>query len=347
MDVGSAAPSRPGRLLGMPNMDTMFEAHVQFEIDQFTAERLGISLAREVSAAFAWLESVPLSKVITPELIDGWVQQYVIDAPISDEIAEMISSAVCTAHDAARRDDTPVAELLPVDVYEQLARTVIGMNEIRRAITNEITTSEVYSRLISHVLYTGIKNYLLTESVIARKVPGASSLMRLGQSALSSAAPNLEKSIDRQLTAFVNSNIQDSIRESRHYLDKVLDEELLSAVAAEVWKNNADSTLADAAALLSDESLARLVESAQAAWLNLRSTPTVRNMLGQVTVDFLSRNGDRPVASLLADVGITASLVSAQLTDVLTPVAARALDDGYLEERIRARLGAFYSSYHP
>lgn len=346
-DVTSAASSGPGRLLGMPDMDTMLEAHVQFELDQFTADRLGVAIAQEASAAFTWLESVPLSAVITPELVDDWVGRYVFDAPISDEVAEMISGAVRAAHNAALHDKTPVAELLPVDVYEELAQAVIGMKEIRQAITNEITTSEVYSRLISHVLYYGIKNYLLTESVIARKVPGASSLMRLGQSALSSAAPNLEKSIDRQLTAFVNTNIQDSIRESRHYLDKVLDDELLSAVAAEVWKNNADSTLADAAALLSNESLERLVESGKAAWLHLRSTPTVREILGQVTADFLDRNGDRPIANLLADVGITSTLVSEQLTDALTPVVARALDDGYLEVRIRARLGEFYSTYDP
>ncbi len=119
------------------------------------------------------------------------------------------------------------------------------MDGLRKAATTQIATSEVYSRLLSHVIYQGIKNYLQSENTITRKVPGASTLMRIGQNAINTAAPKLEKTIDRQLTAFVNANIQDSIRESKRYLDKVLDQELMVEVADEVWDTNAKSTVAD------------------------------------------------------------------------------------------------------
>ena len=221
------------------------------------------------------------------------------------------------------------------------------MKAVRAAVTDQITTSEVYSQLIAHVLYRGIKKYLSTESLVVRRVPGASSLMRMGQGALSSAAPNLEKNIDKQLTAFVNANIQDSVRESKRYIDDVLDEELLSQVADEVWNVNSGASVADVAGLVSAESILELNESGRDIWLHLRTAPFFLEVIGSVVDDFLARHGSRSVMDVLADVGITEAWVVDQQADVVEPLFVRAAEDGYLEERIRARLSAFYESYDP
>ncbi|MEI8081175.1 MAG: hypothetical protein WCI74_04945 [Actinomycetes bacterium] len=334
-----------GRLLPMPDLDAMLEAHVQFELDRWTPEQLSPWVGDQVGALLGWLDSVALADVVPTELVGDWVRDYVLAAPITDESVELIAGVARSAHSAALEDGTAVRDVLPYEVYQQFADAVIGMKEVRRAITNEVTTSEVYSKLISHVLYQGIKNYLMTESVIARKVPGASSLMRLGQNALNSAAPNLEKSIDKQLTAFVNANIQDSIRESRHYLDKVLDDQLLGTVTEEVWNNNADLTIADAAALVSPEALDLLTAASQTAWLYLRDTPSVADITTTVITEFLEANGDRSVTDILTDIGVSADLVTDQIVQAIEPAVTRAREDGFLEVRIRAWLGEFYADY--
>lgn len=56
--------------------------------------------------------------------------------------------------------------------------------------------------------------------------------------------------MDRQLTAFVNSNISDTIRDSRAFLEQALDDTVLAAVADEVWQSNAEVTIADAVRLV-------------------------------------------------------------------------------------------------
>jgi hypothetical protein len=43
--------------------------------------------------------------------------------------------------------------------------------------------------LISNVLYHGIKGFVLSENVFAQKIPGAASLLKLGQNAMSAASP--------------------------------------------------------------------------------------------------------------------------------------------------------------
>ena len=164
---------------------------------------------------------------------------------------------------------------------------------------------------------------------------------------MNSAVPNLEKSIDKQLTAFVNANIQDSIRESKRYLDHVLDEQVLLQGADEVWNVNSGETVADAAGLVSPESISEFSETVRDVWLHLRTTPFVVDLIGSVMDDFLARHGSRSVGEVLADVGITEAWVVEQLGDVVEPVFAMAAEDGYLEGRIRARLEAFYESYDP
>ncbi len=329
----------------MPEMDAMLDAHVRHELNRLTGHGISQTLTEEIAALFDWLKSIRLDDVITRACVGDLLRHYVFQATISDELANLVASALRSAHSAATSDATLLGDLLPHESYDQVARTVIGMDGLRKAATTQIATSEVYSRLLSHVIYQGIKNYLQSENTITRKVPGASTLMRIGQNAINTAVPKLEKTIDRQLTAFVNANIQDSIRESQRYLDKVLDQELMVEVADEVWDTNAKSTVADLVGLVPVECLYDFAEAGRAAWTHLRATPFFEDLAAKVVDDFLREHGARPIASVLADVGITQDGFAGFLADLITPVFDAAGADGYLEERIRARLEPFYSAY--
>lgn len=321
----------------MPD-DAMLEAHVQFEVAAWT-EELESTLQTEVAELFSWLESLQLTDVITSgEVVSSFEQ-----LPLTDATLEVLISAVRSAHSAALEDDTTLAEVVRREDYNRLAASVIGMDQVQEAVIDQITNSEVYSQLIAHVLYHGIKNYAMTESPVARRVPGASSLMRLGQSAMDTAAPKLSKGIDRQLTAFVNANIQDSLRESRDYLTSSVDEDMMQQIIDEIWDSNADATVAQASARVPAETLAEFTEITRDAWEHLRTTPGFRALLTAAVDDFISENGRRTVADLLISAGVTPEYV----TEQLRPWVAKAAESGFLEQRIRARLQAFYSSYRP
>lgn len=325
--------------------DAMLEAHVRFELEQWSGDRLSEALAEEIAALVKWLDSVRIGDVLDRERVDRAVQHYMCEAPVNDEAVAMVEQAVIAVHAAALEDDTKLSDLLRRDDYDQLVQAAIGMKSIRDAVTNQVTSSEVYSHLIAHVMYRGIKAYASSENIVARKVPGASSLMRFGQGALSSAAPNLEKSVDKQLTAFVSANIKESIRESKRYLDEVLDEEVLSQIADEVWSVNAGATVSDAAGLVSTETISELDECIREIWLNLRAAPILSELVGSVVDDFIARHGSQSVMEVLNQVGISEEWIVEQSRELVEPLFVRAAEDGYLEGRIRARLAAFYDSY--
>ena len=306
--------------------EEMLEAHVAFELVAWT-DSLTDTLGTQMEAVFAWLDTVSIGSVFSHADLEALIDA--LPAPA-------LTAPALAARAAALRDSTTLGDLGRKEDYDRAARAIAGMTELKEAIVEQITTSEVYANLISHVLFHGIRNYVMEESPIAR-VPGASSLMRMGQSAFDTAAPRLSKGIEKQLTAFVSANLQESLRESRQYLTNVIDEEAMGEVAEDVYNRNAGSTVSDVAALIAEDTLVELLAVAQDAWAHLLTTTTFRDLVQAV----LDANASRPVGDLLAEADVTPESVVA----FARPWLLRAADDGVLEELIRERLAAFYATY--
>jgi delta 1-pyrroline-5-carboxylate dehydrogenase len=118
----------------------------------------------------------------------------------------------------------------PDVVAEAAARLPVGNLYVNRAITGARVGQQPFggNRRSGVGSKAGGPDYLLqfaeprvlTENVIARKVPGASSLVRLGKRGLNAAVPQLEAGVDRQLKTFVQANVSDTLKDSRRYLDR-------------------------------------------------------------------------------------------------------------------------------
>ncbi|MBK9435890.1 MAG: hypothetical protein V9G09_09695 [Candidatus Nanopelagicales bacterium] len=306
--------------------EEMLEAHIAFEVAAWT-ESLTETLSAQTNVVFEWLDGVTLGSVFSEADLDALIDAIVIPD---------VSASVMAMRWWALNDQTPIDELMDREDYDRAARAVASLSDLQEEVVEQVTTSKVYGNLISHVLFNGIRNYVMTESPIAR-VPGASSLMRMGQNAFDTAAPRLSKGIERQLTAFVAANLQDSLRDSRTYLTTVVDEQAMTDIADEAWERNAGSTLAEIAGLIGEDALTELLAIGQDVIAYLVATPTFRGALQTV----LDESSGRTVGELLAEAGITADMIIA----MVRPWILRAADDGLLEQFVRERLTAFYSTY--
>ncbi len=323
----------------------MFGAHVQFELERWSDEGLRIALADEISALYTWLADIKLNEIAHRAEVLAAFRRALVDLPVSDGLMELIEEGVKTVFAALCEDGGTVGELLGRRQYDQMTETLVGMKPLRREVTRQIVGSSVYAMLVSNVLYNGIKSYVLTENVFARRIPGASSLVRFGQSALNSAVPNLEKGVDRQLIAFIHANIRETLNESERYLNTVLDDPMIWRLADELWESNSQRTMAEVTDLVNPAVLADMVDSWKNLFLHLRTTRTFDALLESVLDGFLANHGDKFVADLLADVGIEPEELVETLFSAAQPLVARARIDGYLEARIRSRLEAFYGQY--
>ena len=325
--------------------DDLLEAHVRFELERLRGERLPATLAEEVADVFAWLEHVRLAEVVSAAQVVDWIRRNVIERPISPELVGEIRENVLFAHEFLKNDDTRVAALFPRKLFDQLVDNVISLEDLRREITHQFISSSVYGVLISNVLYRGIKAFVLTENTLAKNIPGASSLLRMGQNALNAGAPTLGKSIDKQLLAFISANVQETIRESETFLNTTLDASLMHKWGDELWAANAEREMAELADFVDAAFLETMVQIGLNFWLHFRATPLFAELTTGLVRNFFRTHGEKDVRSWLADMGITQAIVTHEVTLAAAPVVETALRSGYAEKSIRRRLNAFYSAY--
>jgi hypothetical protein len=301
----------------------------------------------EVAALFAWARTVTVADVAPASVVAGAAGRLVDELRVADGVVALAAEAVAAVQRVLLDEHRPVGDLLTQPEYEQLVAVLVGMTDARRELLDVLTTSEAYNKLVAHVLYHGVKSYVLTENVIARKVPGAGALVRLGQRGLASAAPGLEGTVDRQLRGFVQANIADTLRESQRFLDSTLDEPLLTTMAGEAWQENAGRSVASLAGLAQPEQVRRLVAVAVGVVGRLGDAGELGPAVATVVEGVLRMRADRSLGDLFDEAGVSEDWVVQAVLAALGPAAEQARTSGLLEARVRNRLEAFYATYPP
>lgn len=325
----------------------MLDAHVAFELRRWQEDSLRATIGEEAGALVAWLETVSLNEVVGSEQVMGFVRRIVVDRPLAPEAVDSIRESVQVALEMLNEDTTPLEALLPRPLYDRIAANVIGMEDLHREVTHQVVTSSVYTMLISNVLYHGIKDFMLSENAISRKIPGATSLVRFGHNAFVNAAPQVEKMIDKRLIAFIHENIQETIRESERFLNTAVDVPMMESVAGELWSTNSPKTISALSGGIAPAAADELVEVVKEFWLHFRTTHFFLDLVEQVVRNFFLRNGRKSLRALLDELGVTAEMLTDEIHTAVAPAITMACVSGSLEARIRRRLAAFYDSYMP
>jgi len=319
----------------------LFEAHVRYELDRWRPGAVGDTVAEEVGAWFDGPGTGALRAVVPPERAQAWLREVAAREP-ADGVLEEVQWAVRAAHESLAQETGPLTDEVSRERYDGWVAAAVGLRRVRTEAVDQLTLSRVYADLIAHVLYHGLKNYALTENAVVRRIPGASSLVRMGQSAVRSATPRLEAEIDRRLLAFVADTVADTVGDSRAFLEEMLDDAMLGTVAEELRATNGPRAVGELADLVEEESLGAVVAAAWDTWLDVRASPLVGRVIDTVVEQFYAAHGDEPVADVVAALGLTRGAVAAALTAAAGPVVGAAVAGGHLETYVRRRLEGFY-----
>jgi hypothetical protein len=326
-----------------PDIPTLLDAHVRFELQRWSTETRAEALREELEALLDWVCAQPVTALL-PADAPGRVAALVSELPVTDEMVAIVAEGAAAAREAVVTSELTFADLASSEQVEEMVAVLASWQEPRRRAVAAVTSSDAYTKLVAHVLYHGLKAYVLTENVIARRVPGASSLMRLGQRGLSSAVPTLEANVDRQLTAFVQANIADTLRESERYLDRTLDPETLMRMGQDAWRAVRERPVAALAEPWEADDLDAVVVAAGPLVRSVLASGLPSAVAEQVVARLRDVHGDRPVGDLLADCGVEVDVLADALAEALTPAVALAYESGFAEARIRAHLEPFYAA---
>jgi hypothetical protein len=324
----------------------MLEEHVRFELARWQGEALAGEIRQEAEALFAWLAGVRLGDLLPAQESAETISRVLDEIESSDEAAEaftaMVTDGLIALRGSLRERGETLGDLLDTADLHRLVDLLSDLDDLRGRLIEGVTDNPAYHELVAHVLYHGVKAFMLSENPVARRVPGAQSLIRLGQRGLQSAAPRLESGVDRQLSRFVAAQVGDTLSDSKQFLDQTLTGASGHKLLDTVWRSVGPTTLSDLADVVDDDELSAVVEAVGPVVRGILRSGVVAQVAGPALHSLLTTYADRDVAGLLADLDIDAERVADQVSEIAAPALEHAAATGYLEERIRSRLAAFY-----
>ena len=322
----------------------LLEAHVQHELALFKPRKLRQTIREEVAALFRWLQSVKLGEVITPEQVLGLIARNAVERPLPVAVGVLAKTMSRLVLSSRHNSHTKVDEICPRRSFDAMVARIGSLKDARRGLIHRLVSSTVYTQQISDVLFTGIKEYLLTENILAQKVPGLASLIKLGKFAVAKTMRPLEAAVEKTVKAYIEGNLGSTIRRSEQSINDYFDEARIAGMADALWGAVGQKRVSEFMRILDGDDLDDLVAIGLDFWLQFRKTPYFKAMYTDLVHAFFDRYAQTRVNLVAADFGVTEKLVAEELLHGLAHGVDRALESGYLEQRIRAHLESFYSS---
>lgn len=312
---------------------SLLEAHVAFELGQWRGEALDVRIREEVAAFNAWSGQLTLADFSDAERIQELARERVLGGDLPDALIQTIQSIAEHLIGLPVNRETRLRDVVDDEIFNAGVELAIDLRHVRQEIIGRAVESPLYAMLVGEILYNGIKAYLAASSKLLGK--GASMLGR-GLSAL-------DNQVEKRLRAWIATNSGPLARQSRKFLDHALTDQRIREVAEEVWNDLRESPMSIREAL-QDGDLDAITEFSSQAWLHLRDTEYVRELVDEGIAEFYRLNGSTPVRELLDMVGVSADVIEREAVSLTPRLIAAADRAGELEAAIRRRLEPFYAS---
>jgi hypothetical protein len=325
-------------------IQALLEAHVQHELGRFKSKKYRQTIKEETAAVFQWIQKLTLREIITPEQVIAIIERNVVEMPVAGGITELAGQMSQRVLSSSKNKKTALEDIFARKPYDDIVDKIGGMESARKTIIGRFVNSSVYSQQISEVLFVGIKEYLLSENILAQKIPGIASLIKLGKFAVNKTMHPLELAVEKTVKAYIEKNLGNTIRRSEKSLNNYFDEPHIIEMGDEVWTSISKTKLSEYFGILGDGDMEDFIIIGYDFWMYFRKTPYFKEIYTDLVHFFFEKYGDRELELIIEDVGVTEKMVVNELTQSLSHAIEKALSIGYLEERIRARLENFYSA---
>jgi len=342
----------------------LLEAHIEHELNAFKNGAYKKKVREEISTLFRWITHIKLKDISNPEQINEFIQRKVVDSPVPGGITELIGEMSRKVLTSIHNEKTLFEDIFLRKQFDIIMDKGISLTEVRTFLIKKILNSTVYSKLISTMIYTAIKEYLITESKMAQNIPGLSSLIHIGKNtvniaeslpmvssvinvckeSINDAFPLFETEIENRIISYIETTLESRIQHSENFLLELLNEKHLNTLTDQIWDLISKNSLSDYYSTLNANDMEDFILIGYDFWLHFRKTPYFKNIYQELVSYFFEKYGDNEIDIIIEDMGVDEEMVINDIIQLISPGIETALDIGYLEERIRYRLESFYFS---
>lgn len=326
-----------------PLAEALLEAHVAFMLDQLEGPHLDALMQDELDAGLAIAGRLKLDDAVQAQSVKDSIQAFAVDLELAGGIPELVGDIARELHGAKILRHTTLGELLPDARFNEMLDKALEMKPLRERLIHTLVSTPQYRALASNLIYEGITRYLGAQSV-ARRVPGASSVFKLGKAVINRAAPDLEATLEEGLRRQIRASVKATALASERLLRDNLTDERLRVAVTTIWQELKPIKVS---ALLKDISPLDFEEwfvIGYEYWRELRRTEIYSSLIYAGVDRFFASYGERTLADLLDDIGITRELMLAEARRYGPPAIRALRRGGHLQAFIHRNLARFYHS---
>lgn len=322
----------------------IYEAHVAFELEQFDKKHFKANLKEEITAAWKWLDTVKLNDVASVEKVIAFQERNIKERKLTKHQKEYLVELSDSVHHLALKSKHTVADFLNEESFNDIADKIIEQKELRERIIKDVVNNPFYGEMLADTLYDGIKSFAAQSGPSNETVGG--SLFNLGKGILGAALSGVSDTIDRNIKKFIADNLQKSIAKSEQTLKDKLNDAQLRKMAKNIWSKMEDTDVKYIAKgiKLTDKDRTAILNSAEKAVHAALLSEPVAELNEHILQHFFTHSGKKTIAQILEDNAITEKVVIKEAEELLHPYIEKAISDGFLKERIEARLSKFYNT---
>lgn len=319
----------------------LLEAHSQHLLAQVNSENLPATLTREVNAFLDWSSVTPINRVISVERLQTFAVDYVLNQAPTEGLRLQIVTLAQAAFNSPLNSQTYVHQLIEHKNYLAIVEKIASHDTLKKDIIHAAIANPVYAKLLSDVVFHALSDYLLHENPLAKKVPGMSSLMKMGKGLMESTGGN--GAIESAIRSYLHKNMQSIVDLSEKVLIRTLDAKQIHHVAEQMWHKIRAEPLSTSQQYLNNSDIEFASQVGIDVWNHLRQTPYMQALLKELIAVWFNTFAHKDGLTLLADVNITREILLKEAQLFAEPVVVEMLQSGFLAERVTAQLTEFYS----
>jgi hypothetical protein len=321
--------------------ERLLDAQVEFLLAEVTGDRLAEVVARDVADALAAADTVMLREVVEVEQAKATVRKLVdrSDSPLLRELTGVLSDALYDH--IVGNDEHTLGDVVDREPVEALVEKLLGLHDAQERLLDRLGEAPLAAPVASKFVDMLVDDILEANKKVVGKVPGMTSLMSLGQSAVKTAKKAAEGSFVGDMA---NKGTLYALRRVTNAIRETLREAPVHGAAMEFWDLHAGEPVSGLRQYLTQHDLRELVLIGHRIATGTRNKEYVGLLLDEAVEVFFTKYGDHTLAALLPELGLSADDITEEILRYGPAVIEAAKRDGLLAGLIRARLAPFYAS---
>jgi hypothetical protein len=319
----------------------LLDAQVEWVLAEFSGKRLTQVIKRDVDDLLELARRLTVIDVVDPEQLKGAARRLVERAGGSELVQDLVTALSDAIYDLSASEDYNLGEVVERDPVEALVAKVLSMHTLQDRALDRMAESPLVAAVATRFVTKIVGDFLQQNRQMAERVPGAKSLISFGMGAASKVR---SATVDQFLGDAAGKSTQFAIKRTNSAMRDLVREAPLQGAAMEIWDLHADEPISDLRGYLSKAELRELAVLVHDIISSARTTEYAGHLVDECVDVFFERYGERDLASLLPELGISRDDVLDEAQRFVPPLVDAAKRDGRLEELVRARLKPFFTS---